>query len=304
MSKQILFLFLLISLFISSCKKEANVIGNNTPPNYAYVPTVTIENYINRLYLDLLGREPLPAEMAPDLKLLKDSVLSVGARKIIINRLQNDETFIAGDSSYSIAYYNRYYSMLKARMLESVEDDFIHEKIGEIQGALAGAIASGDSAEAGKIRMQITQMEELLAVRYDCRNEHIGIDSIYIRLINNNIYDQINMNTFNFINACFDNMYYRFPTTEEYTTSFNMIEYNQSGALLGRSGASRNDYLHIVTSSDEFYQGIVQWVFKSLLARNPTSVEVSRLLPIVRDLHSYKQLQMEVMITDEYANFK
>lgn len=304
MSKQILFPFLLISFFISSCKKEANVIGNNTPPNYAYVPTVTIENYINRLYLDLLGREPLPTEMAPDLKLLKDSVLSVGARKIIINRLQNDETFIAGDSSYSIAYYNRYYSMLKARMLESVEDDFIHEKIGEIQGALAGAIASGDSAEAGKIRMQITQMEELLAVRYDCRNEHIGIDSIYIRLINNNIYDQINMNTFNFINACFDNMYYRFPTTEEYTTSFNMIEYNQSGALLGRSGASRNDYLHIVTSSDEFYQGIVQWVFKSLLARNPTSVEVSRLLPIIRDLHSYKQLQMEVMITDEYANFK
>lgn len=304
MSKQILFLFLLISLFISSCKKEANVIGNNTPPNYAYVPTVTIENYINRLYLDLLGREPLPAEMAPDLKLLKDSVLSVGSRKIIINRLQNDETFIAGDSSYSIAYYNRYYSMLKGRMLESVEDDYIHEKIGDIQGALAGAIASGDSAEAGKIRMQITQMEELLAVRYDCRNEHIGIDSIYIRLINNNIYDLINMNTFNFINACFDNMYYRFPTSEEYTTSFNMIEYNQSGSLLGFSGASRNDYLHVVTSSNEFYQGIVQWVFKSLLARNPTSVEVSRLLPVIRDLHSYKQLQMEVMITDEYANFK
>lgn len=304
MSKQLLSLLLLVSLFVSSCKKEANVIGNNTPPNYAYVPTVTIENYINRLYLDLLGREPLPAEMAPDLKLLKDSVLSVGSRKIIINRLQNDNAFIAGDSSYSIAYYNRFYSMLKARMLESVEDDFIHEKIGEIQGALAGAISSGDSAEAGKIRMQITQMEELLAVRYDCRNEHIGIDSIYIRLINNNIYDQINMNTFNFINACFDNMYYRFPTTEEYSTSFNMIEYNQSGALLGLSGASRNDYLHIVTSSNEFYQGIVQWVFKSLLSRNPTSVEVSRLLPIIRDYHDYKQLQMEVMITDEYANFK
>lgn len=304
MSRLFLFLFLGFSVLFSACKKELNVIGNNTPPNYAYVPTVTIENYINRIYLDLLGREPLADEMTRDLTLMKDSVLSFEARKIIINRLQNDNTFVEGDSSYRIAYYNRFYVMLKARMLESVEDDFIYEKIGDVQGELSGAIASGDSAKAGKVRMQIAQYEELLNIRYDCRDERISIDSIYIRLINNGVYDQINMNTFNFVNACFDNMFYRFPTTEEYEAGFNMIEFNQAGYLLGSSGASRNDFLHIVTSSNEFYQGIVHWVFRQLLRREPTSSEVSRLFPVIKESQNYKRLQMEVMITDEYANFK
>ena len=44
--------------------------------------------------------------------------LSVSAREVIIERLQTDTSWIEGDTSYEHAYYQRFYDMSKARVLE------------------------------------------------------------------------------------------------------------------------------------------------------------------------------------------
>ena len=60
--------FYIVSIFflISSCKKDPDIINNNNAPYYSEIPTLLLENYINRVYIDLIGREPLDQEMLDD----------------------------------------------------------------------------------------------------------------------------------------------------------------------------------------------------------------------------------------------
>src|SRR5688500_18237739 len=92
-------LFLLCVVAFSSCKKERNFIDDNTPPDYSFVPTVLIENYVNRMYLDMLGRNALNGERDSALTRLKDNKLNAASRTAIIQLLQNDVTYRDGDSS-------------------------------------------------------------------------------------------------------------------------------------------------------------------------------------------------------------
>ena len=113
-----LFCVLFVAAFLQSCKKDGEIIPGNNAPYYDGIPSVVIENYINRLFIDLLGREPLDVEMAIELAALKAAELNTSARNVLINKLQTDATFIQGDSSYKHAYYIRFYELSKARMLE------------------------------------------------------------------------------------------------------------------------------------------------------------------------------------------
>ncbi len=58
-------------LNLTSCKKEDRFIANNNVPNYYGVSTIKVKNYINRLYIDLIGREPLDIEMDSLVNILK-----------------------------------------------------------------------------------------------------------------------------------------------------------------------------------------------------------------------------------------
>ena len=49
----------LLFAFFTNCQKEVEIqINGNKTPKYDDVPTIHVENYINRLFIDLLGREP------------------------------------------------------------------------------------------------------------------------------------------------------------------------------------------------------------------------------------------------------
>ena len=103
-------LVIAISLFISSCKKESvdgSYIGDNDAPYYDRIATVLVQNYVNRIYIDLIGREPLDVEMEGDVAYLQETNLSWEARDSIITKVQEDTSFREGDSSYKAAYYNR-----------------------------------------------------------------------------------------------------------------------------------------------------------------------------------------------------
>ena len=60
--------FFVLVLF-ASCRKESQRIVPETPvPYYAGIPTVLVENYVNRLFIDLIGREPIDSEMVVAVK--------------------------------------------------------------------------------------------------------------------------------------------------------------------------------------------------------------------------------------------
>ncbi len=296
-------------LLLSSCEEDPELITDNNPPNPNNVPTVLIQNYINRTFIDLIGREPLNAEMDSVVAFLKAHNLDTSVRAALVVRLQTDTLWIEGDTSYKHAYYQRFYDMSKARMIEGDSDAEIMEWVNQFQRTLLVDSLSGDTVppgnyiSSGRASLEIEKLESILKIKNEYKEGLIEIDEIYQRLSNNYVYDQINMNTFNFIRATFDNLFYRFPTESEFAAAWEMVENNNSVNLFGKNGQNRGDCLAILTSSREFYEGMIMWAYLNLLARFPTTSEVNDLMQDFYYDHDFQKVQKKIMITNEYANF-
>ena len=123
-------------------------------------------------------------------------------------------------------------------------------------------------------------------------------------MIYNAVYDEINMNVFNYINAVFDNLLFRYPTQFEFDESYKMISEDIPQILLGQSGQSKYDFANIVCNSKEFYEGVIQWAYLTLVARAPSSEEVDKLMNKFYYDYDFQYIQRQIMISDEYAHFK
>jgi len=100
------FFAILVLSFSFSCKKEViegQTISNNDSPYYDGIPTVLVQNYINRVFIDLIGREPLDLEMDYEVNKLVESNYSLRSRDSLITKLMKNQSFIEGDSSYKAA---------------------------------------------------------------------------------------------------------------------------------------------------------------------------------------------------------
>jgi hypothetical protein len=117
------------------------------------------------------------------------------------------------------------------------------------------------------------------------------------------VYDEINMNTFNFVNASFDNLFFRYPTQAEFYAGFNMVEYNQPATVLGQPGQNKDEYVEILINSREFYEGLIVWSYQILLAREPSTAETNELMIDLYQDHDLQKVQRSIMVTDEYAHF-
>ena len=300
---------ILLLLAFMGCDKDPEVISGNEPPDIDHVPTILIENYINRIFIDLIGREPLDDEMEANVHFFQENKLSIESRMSLVDKLQNDTSWIEGDTSYKHAYYHRFYEMSKARMIEGDADSELNRWISLAENTIyrdsltGDTIPQGNAISSANAQLRIENLQNVLKIKKEYKDGTIDIEEVFNRLANNLIYDMINMNTFNFINATFDNFFYRFPTNSEFHAVWEMIEHNRSAILFGKNGQNKGDCLEILTASKEFYQGLITWAYLNLLARFPNSEEVNSLLNNFYSNKNFQLVQMQIMITDEYANF-
>jgi len=288
---------------IISCKKDAKIIPDNTAPYYGEVPTVKVENYINRLFIDLLGREALDVEMATELASLRAGDLSKASRAQLIDKLQTSTAHIDGDSSYMYAYYTRFYELSKGRMLEGSTDATIMYYKGLNDFSVLNDSLSGDSMSYQIDKQKSFKFLEVIAIKDDYRLDSIDISKVYERLLDNGVYDQINMNSFNFVRASFNNLFYRYPTTSEFNCAYAMVENDKPAILFGKPGQSKGECIKILVNSTEFYEGMVMWLHQSFLSRNPTPQEVYVVMKTFFYDHDVQKAQKDIMVSDEYANF-
>ena len=277
---------IVILLIAISCQKETVHVPDNDAPIINNVPAIKIENYINRIFIDLIGREPFDSEMANELQKLKEGNLSKESREILIEKLQTNTGFIEGDTSYAQAYHQHLYNLAKIRCIEGASDAQITEFI------------NGSSDPAAIVRLQL-----VLSSRKDLQDGLITYNEVLGRMVYNLIYDEINMNTFNFVNATFDNLLWRFPTNAEFQEGYEMVEYNNSATIFGQIGQNKTDYTNIISNSREIYEGMIIWVFQQILARPPSTEETAALLEDFINHKDIKTIQRQIMVTDEYANF-
>ena len=295
--------FLFVALFIFSCKKDAEIISDNDAPYYGEILTILLENYVNRMYIDLLGREPLDSEMINDVQYLRDSDVSLESRDSLLYKLQFDTTFIEGDSSYKFAYFHRMYEMIKVRLIEGASNAYISQDLSNWWNGYVNDSLNNDLLSANKKLLEYEILNSVLESELEYYNNSIQLNEMHRRMIYNSVYDQINMNTFNFINAVFDNLLFRYPTQYEFDEVYLMIEDNTSQVVLGSSGNNKEAFTHIICNTREFYEGVITWAYGTLLARNPTSEETDLLMSTFYYDHDFQWMQRQIMQSDEYAHF-
>ena len=280
------------------------IIPDNDSHSDTGISGIKIENYVNRLYIDLIGREPTDEEQLTESEILNDNDLSEESRLDLIDRLMTDTTFRINEGSYQEAYSLNLYILAKIRCLEGITDQIIRSDfLSNFKGNAYRDSLNGLWDSYNKNLNEIRRIEYLLRCSDQLQQGVLKYHEIFAFLIDNAIYDELNMNTFNFIRASFDQLLFRLPTEEEYFQAFNMVEGQQLNVLLGESGNSKNDYIDILIHSPAMKEGMIRWAFLTFLLREGSPDEVASLLEDYQEHNDINRIIAKIVVTDEYANF-
>ena len=279
-------LFLFLVLLISSCTKiEDIIVGDNTlPPDYT-IENTTIENYINKLYISTIGREPTEAEFTTDFNLLRNANLSQKSREIVIDGILNK-------SEYSFNLF----TLESANILNSVDTAKINERISSYQQFLLVTTNFLDSIYVAN------ELERMLTFQNSLTAFYLGtttITELYSAMANNIFFDEINMGTENFVVAMFQHFLLRYPTDSELESAKDMVD-DKNATLFFETGNGKNDFLDIFFTSNEYFTGQTNILFNRYLFRNPSSEESVNYSLDYINTGDYKSLQKRILSSDEF----
>jgi len=288
---------------LTACSEEVNLVADNEPTSDFNISDLKIENYVNRIYIDLISREPLNTELGEEVDSLKAAGLSREARLKIIRKLMTDTTFRPNEFSYQAAFVENLYTLAKVRNLEGVGDGALRLSIGIARNGMEKDSIEGNWDGYHEKQALVRRNQAVLDSKRLFLEGRIRYHEMYAYMVDNSVYDEINMNAFNFIRAVFDELLWRLPTGGEFDRSFAMIEFNESKVLFGRTGSHKDDFIDIVIQSEGMYEGMIIWAYQTLLNRAPTPGEIITLLPAYIETGDIKLIFEEILVTDEYANF-
>lgn len=293
-----------MAIFFVGCTSTENVqIKDNQPPNYSGVSTLRIENYVQRMFIDLIGREATDLERISFTKQLKNAELHDSCRLRLVNQLMLDTSYRVGDSSYRHAFAQRIYNISKARFLEGASDPDIAQFIGNLNFAITVSRLNGDSIGVYRYIDLRKKYVDVLNSRSALRRNSKDYRNMCAVMMNNSIYDGINMNSFNFVNAVFDNCLLRKPTKDEFDRAYAIIEKNIPKELFRVVSSNKDEFCDAVVNSDAFHEAQIRWFYFVLLQREASTAETSRLFPNFYANHRIESVISSILITDEYAQF-
>ena len=262
-----------------------------------------MDNYVNRLFIDFLGREATELERNDWVFTLKSNGLAYSTRDSLIQILQWDSLYRPGDSSYRHAYSQRLYDVSKARFLEGASDPDIGQAIGSLRFGIKVARLEGDSVRVYANLDAISKYSDVLISRQRYRLQEIGYSEMVACMVNNPIYDGINMNSFNYVIASFDDVLRRNPTQDEFTRAYQIIEKNEPQEIFGVWAANKNEYAQALTQTDGFFESQIRWSYFLLVQREPSTKELNQFLQPYLENHRIEDVQRAIATTDEYAQF-
>jgi len=197
-------------LIISSCTKiEDVIVGGNTHPTDPTIENTVIENYVNKLYISTIGREPTTSEFDTNFETLRGADLSQESREAVIAEILNKEE-----------YYNNLFKIESANILNGVDTAMINERFDLYKYFLMNA-SGFDSIYIGY------EFERLSVLKQALPDFNAGIitnTELYKRMVNNNFFDEINMGTENFVVAMFQHFLLRYPTGAEVENAKTMVD--------------------------------------------------------------------------------
>lgn len=289
----------IITVFLSltSCEKEEQLthaeatVENNEIPNYDGVSIVLINNYVNRYYIDLLGVQPLDSILNTRASTISTDPKNIELRDSLIQLTLHDTI-----------YFSRFFSTTSLRFIEGIEIDELKQKQEEFKASRAIFEAEGDSLKVQYIDYELLKTDSLINATQRLRNNEIDLKAFYRAFCFNNVYDDINMGSLNFVIACFENLFGRQPTSDELNRAIDMVDGNSTYLFLS-AGNSKSDFLSIMLNNPEFLIGRVYEVYEQLVQRKPSSSETIAGVQFIKNQPNLKPLQVSVAKTEEYAGF-
>ncbi|MES2593110.1 MAG: hypothetical protein V4608_14600 [Bacteroidota bacterium] len=288
MMKNFCFLIIGLTLIISGCKKDAELVvipNNQAPPDYT-IESIVKENYVNKVYISVLGRKPEASELSSGLSYINQHNLSIADRNLFL-----DEVF------EKPAYNQRLYEIASIKLLTSFDTATITETIAIFQFLLTD---SSYAAVFDQLNFEIARMQQLKAIPADLNNGTLNTIGMHKRLINNYFYDQINMGTENFVVSSFQHFMDRYPTTSELQQGVNMVN-GLSAVLFLIQGDTKDQYMDVLLNTDNYFESQVRELYLRYLFRQPTSVEMTTHASAYKADLDYKKLQKTILSLDEYA---
>lgn len=277
----------LLGMFaLSSCEKNEVIVSDNTAPPDSTISTLVIENYANKCYISLLGREPSETEEQAAVSILSNGNLSVESRnQVLSDILANPE------------YNNKLIEYNSIKLLNAYDTTEVLSQI------YVYTLLLQDPQYApfyDLINYEIDRYNLLLDTPQDLANGSIGVVDMHRRLVDNGIYDGINMGSFNFVLSLFNHFLFRDPTAAEHDAGIIMVD-GFVGVLMLETGSSKEDLLDIFFGSDDYYEGQVRELFSRYLFREPNSEEQNYYSVQYRTSGDYKQLQRDILSLDEFV---
>ena len=277
-------LYLFVILTISCTKVEEVIVDGNTHPIDPTIENMIIENYVNRLYISTIGREPTTSEFDSDYGILREYNMSQASREYVINGILTQEE-----------YYNNLFKLGSADILNGVDTAMINERVYIYQLLLTTA-SDFDSIYI------LNELERMLVFQHALPALNAGTitnTELYKRMVNNNFFDEINMGTENFVVAMFQSFLLRYPTEAEVENSSDMVN-DRNATVFFETGNGKDDFINIFFTSDEYYTGQTDILFNRYLFRNPTSEESVNYSLDYLNSDDYKELQKRILSTNEF----
>lgn len=275
--------FILILILLACEKYEIETINGNQPPDEQVVTTDIKESYVNRLYITLLGRKADPIEFSAALQMLDDNADQT-AREALIDSLASEPL-----------YKQHLYTTARADYLESLDTAVIRSDYEQAVDALK--LVSGNAREYWLDRVE--RIGDLLRIPGQLDSNLIDMVEVHKRVVDNPYYDNINMGTENFVVATFQHFLFRYPTNVELAQCSQMVD-GFPASLFFQAGSSKEDFLLIFFSSDDYFEGQVINLYRKYLFRTPDNNELLPLMTSYQQAGDYLELQKQILVSDEY----
>ena len=273
-----------------SCKKDEFIhIPDNTAPPDTTIAQITIENYVNRCYIGLLGRKADNTEFS----------LAVGQLSTAKFTISSRQSFVDGITSKTDYSWNLF-NLGKSKYLSGLDTADVNETIFLFDILLNDP---GYQAIWPYLQTERAKLVLFLDIPGDLIAGNLSVKDMQRRMIYNYAYDQINMGTQNFVVSLFQHFLSRYPTADELSNSEKMVDGIPALVFLGQ-GKSKDDFLDIFFSSTDYYEGQVREVFNRFLYREPGATEEQSLSNEYRNTSNFKNLLKTVLSSDEYAGIE
>ena len=281
------FLFIVLTIF-NSCTDEEVVPDNEAPPDQT-IENITITNYVNRVYVSVLGREANDTEKETGFNLLRQNNLSLTSRTQFL-----DQVFTESE------YLPHLYDFARVEILNNLDTSEVTYWIYLFNFLLS------DPAYAqvyDVLLHEIERLDTLQRIPADLVNHAIDIEYLHRRCVNNYFYDQINMGSENFVVSCFQHFLNRYPTLSELTEGKKMVD-GVPAVLFLESGQSKDDFIDIFFTSKDYSEGLAINLYQRYLLRNPSSIEMGNAANAFVVSHNYVQMQKDILSTNEYIGIE